>query len=216
MSSAKLYVSTNVVDRLTRPIQPPATDDSGQAFDLTYGGDRTVMDIASFMGALQQGGAGGQVGSGGSVAQGTHKAFQTPNHANGARTAVESAGGTGQRLRRPSSAPRERSNSFSGTGGVGAGGPIGNRDSKVVIPKEQFQQFLGRQEQSLIRKDNHVKEVRIQLLPDRLMNRRLAFTRQDERSSPMIILFCLRDSSNILSPFQLQFTHSSDSSTLFC
>jgi hypothetical protein len=53
MSSAKLYVSSNVVDRLTRPSSGSARGDESIAgdenFDITYGGDRNIIDINSFM-----------------------------------------------------------------------------------------------------------------------------------------------------------------------
>jgi hypothetical protein len=53
MPSAKLYVNTNVVDRLTRPVTtaPPPPDDTMRAFD----GDSAVLDVASFMGTLAAG-----------------------------------------------------------------------------------------------------------------------------------------------------------------
>ena len=76
MTSAKIYLQTNVVDRLTRPIQQSSVDDdssfintqnqlqrnsfgggggnNNNAFDISYGGDRAVLDISSFMGSLQQ------------------------------------------------------------------------------------------------------------------------------------------------------------------
>lgn len=62
MSSAKLYVSTDVVERLSRPgnattnstIQMASADDThAQYFDNFTLGDRPVMDMASFMGSVQ-------------------------------------------------------------------------------------------------------------------------------------------------------------------
>lgn len=50
MSSAKLYVGTNVVDRLTRPVTAPSSMDDSARFDQV--GDGSVMDVASFMGSL--------------------------------------------------------------------------------------------------------------------------------------------------------------------
>lgn len=50
MSSAKLYVSTDVVERLTRPVSAGAqraSDDSSKHFDNN---ERQVLDVASFMG----------------------------------------------------------------------------------------------------------------------------------------------------------------------
>lgn len=62
MSSAKLYVSTDVVERLSRPgnattnssLQAAHVDDTHvQYFDNSTVGDRPVMDMASFMGSIQ-------------------------------------------------------------------------------------------------------------------------------------------------------------------
>ena len=63
MSSAKLYISTDVVDRLTRPIasSSSAAEDSSQQqqqrFDSTSPSGRSsrpgVMNIQSFLGSLQ-------------------------------------------------------------------------------------------------------------------------------------------------------------------
>ena len=78
MSSAKLYLSSNVVDRLTRPIAADDAEGDGtaaaghggvsrggsvdgsaagaeQMFDSSY--DRPVMDMASFMGSLDRKGS---------------------------------------------------------------------------------------------------------------------------------------------------------------
>ena len=53
MTSAKVYVSTNVVERLTRPIPPPPPQDNSlQAFDS----GRNVVDVASFLHSMKQGG----------------------------------------------------------------------------------------------------------------------------------------------------------------
>lgn len=52
MSSAKLYVSANVVDRLTRPVANSAAamvEGDSPSFDAT---NRPVMDMASFMGSI--------------------------------------------------------------------------------------------------------------------------------------------------------------------
>jgi hypothetical protein len=66
MSSAKLYVSTNVVDRLTRPLSAGGDGGSDESSDAPP----IVMDMASFMGNLMGGGSSGQQTG----------AFQTPNH----------------------------------------------------------------------------------------------------------------------------------------
>ena len=54
MSTASLYVSAPVVDRLTKGAPTTQSlDDLGQHFDTSgVVGDRHVMDVASFMGAL--------------------------------------------------------------------------------------------------------------------------------------------------------------------
>lgn len=52
MSSAKLYVSANVVDRLTRPVANSVAalaEGESPSFDAT---NRPVMDMASFMGSI--------------------------------------------------------------------------------------------------------------------------------------------------------------------
>jgi hypothetical protein len=71
MASAKLYVSTNVVDRLTRPIEileesinksavktPQGGDDSMKTFDDSFDNGyprSSVIDAATFIGSLQTG-----------------------------------------------------------------------------------------------------------------------------------------------------------------
>jgi hypothetical protein len=74
MNSAKLYLSSNVVDRLTRTVQPAVVDhndDIMRTFDVSSTlGDRQIMDVASFMGSLH-----------GGTAQARASAFQTPSHA---------------------------------------------------------------------------------------------------------------------------------------
>ena len=49
MPSAQMYVSSDVVERLTRPIMPPPSDDAMMAFD---GDARPQMDMAQFMVSL--------------------------------------------------------------------------------------------------------------------------------------------------------------------
>ena len=113
MSSAKLYVSTDVVERLTRPIVQGPQDDSILAFDNAYGGS-SAMDMASYLGTLDKGGKFGGKASPGA---------------------------------RPSSAP------------PGAGQPIELSDEEVKARREQFQQFLGRQQQQQIKREKHVQQV---------------------------------------------------------
>lgn len=59
MSSAQIYLSTDVVDRLTRPIGAAAAnnstagDETTQYFDpQSATNERPILDMASFMGAL--------------------------------------------------------------------------------------------------------------------------------------------------------------------
>lgn len=131
MSSAKLYLSTNVVDRLTRPIggggvsEEKGADGAGagggssgnlnQLFDNELSThDRPVMDMASFMGNLQQ-------------------QQQRPH----------SAGG---RPQRSSSAPRGSKTSTM---------TPEEREER----KRQFEMFLSRQQTVLKRKEDNVKQV---------------------------------------------------------
>ncbi len=135
MSSAKLYVSTNVVDRLTRPIATPGPagpDDSLVAFDTSFslGGapTRPVIDMASFMGSL--GGAG----------EGAHTsdAFNTP----------------GQRPRPASAA----------TGARGSANKASSEGNDAKEKALKFQQFLERQNQVTKRKEDTIKQVRLYAL----------------------------------------------------
>jgi hypothetical protein len=62
MASAKLYVSANVVDRLTRPISNGGNNENADESNMTKtfdNSDRQVMDVATFM----SGGATTGVGS---------------------------------------------------------------------------------------------------------------------------------------------------------
>ncbi len=119
MSSAKLYVSTNVVDRLSKPIstvdsEAAAADESlMRAFDSQEAppGGRPVMDMASFMGSL--GGAAGGA------------AYSTPSHS---------------RPGRPSTGPGSRAKLTNGGGGEEQ---EGDAKDKAL----RFEQFLERQKQ---------------------------------------------------------------------
>jgi len=112
MSSAQLYISTNVVDRLTRPLVTPTEDPSKVTFD------GPVMDIASFMGALNQ---------------------------SGATTAT--VRGSGQGL-----------NKSTDTGFSAGGGK--------QLNQQGLKQFLGRQEQSAIRRQRNLDEAAKTQKPD--------------------------------------------------
>lgn len=135
MASAQLYVSTNVVDRLTKPIAPQSSDnkDSGVFFDDF--GDRAVMDVASFMGTLGRGRS-----SGGSVASSS-------------RGRSLSRERTGPPKRRSSSAPR-----------AGGRDKSAERASSAER-EQSFAQFLGRQSQTQLRRQKKVQEVSQQIKP---------------------------------------------------
>lgn len=73
MTSVKMYVKANVVDRLTKPLPSSETtdgqDDLMKAFDTSFEGQqslqpRVVMDAATFLGSLAP--SGGSVKGGGS------------------------------------------------------------------------------------------------------------------------------------------------------
>jgi hypothetical protein len=133
MSSAKLYLSMNVVDRLTKPIPAEPEDSEGEEdphFDAGGGLDRPVMDVASFMGSLQGG-------------QGP---YNTPAN------------------KRPSSAGSSRRKS---------GGSTATASSRQTLTAEErelrnqsFQTFLGRQNQSLLKKERRVEELGQSLQPE--------------------------------------------------
>jgi hypothetical protein len=65
MVSAKLYCSTNVVDRLTRPIEASPNHKSGkensliqafdESFDIEFQNKSSVIDAATYIGSLQTG-----------------------------------------------------------------------------------------------------------------------------------------------------------------
>lgn len=146
MSSAKLYVSAKVVDRLTRPIQQPAAPDTSMtSFDVAYGSDRNVMDMSSFLGSL-----GGNIAppvSSSSASLTSQKLFQTPNQEG-------SSARKGVRLR-PSSAPRERTSTS-----------VAGDNASDEIKQKHFEEFLGRQRQSKIRKERRVEEVKHAVTPN--------------------------------------------------
>jgi hypothetical protein len=129
MSSAKLYVSTNVVDRLTRPLSGGGDNGSDESPETAP----MVMDMASFMGNLSSFSNQQQAGT----------AFQTPNHhrpstAPGSRSGipVPIRGG----LQQQAPAPAD-----------------GEPDSKEK--QLRFEQFLERQKQVTKRKEDNIKQV---------------------------------------------------------
>lgn len=107
MNSAQLYISTNVVDRLSRaptaPVEP--IDDNMRLFDITNNNDRPIMDMTSFMGSL----------------------------------------GMGNDIKRSSSAPPKRPSLTT---------------EELAKQKQNFQQFLGRQQITLITKEKKAEEMK--------------------------------------------------------
>jgi hypothetical protein len=130
MSSAKLYINMDVVERLTKPVvAEPQHEEDERHFDVasSYDRDRPVMDVAQFMGTLQQNGSSPPAN------------MQTPSE-----------------RRRPSSAPRTGRSSFGG-----AEKPPAEEltAEEKEARRQSFKAFLGRQTQTLIRKDKKAEEV---------------------------------------------------------
>ena len=119
MPSAKMYVDTNVIERLTRPVTAPTGVNDSTRFDAV--GDGSVMDVASFMGSLASG-----------------------------RPSTTTPGGD----RRSSSTPRERTAEKS----------VLTEEERAARVKN-FREFLGRQNQTKVRKDNKLKEVEEGITP---------------------------------------------------
>lgn len=152
MTSARLYLQTNVVDRLTRPFtagggSSGSVDDSmmspGDEQD-EWGVDRPSTDASSFFNNI---------------------------------------GGSGTRGRRPSSAPRQRSNSTSGSS-VGGGDIL--TPEEVERRREAFRIFMARQQHTLIRKDQKIQEIMEKSTPSfkpRLSQRSLSITATTSRGS---------------------------------
>jgi len=106
MNSAQLYISTNVVDRLSRaPAPAESSDDPMRLFDITNNNDRPIMDMTSFMGSL----------------------------------------GMATDTKRPSSAPPKRPSLSV---------------EELAKQKQSFQQFLGRQQITLITKEKRAEEIK--------------------------------------------------------
>jgi hypothetical protein len=106
MNSAQLYISTNVVDRLSRaPAPSEPVDDHMRLFDITNNNDRPIMDMTSFMGTL----------------------------------------GMAKETKRPSSAPPKRPSLT---------------PEELAKQKQNFQQFLGRQQITLITKEKKAEEMK--------------------------------------------------------
>lgn len=129
MDSAALYVSTNVVERLTRPFGSSNQQSNGKSssdeLNRNFDSDRPVMDMAAFMGSL-----GGGVSSGPS-------SFSAAAAATTPRT-------------RPSSAPRERSASRP---------KAHLTDEDKEERRQSFEAFLHRNTQTEVRKKKHVGDM---------------------------------------------------------
>lgn len=137
MSSAKLYTSTNVVDRLTRPLNPqPQTsaDDGLRAFDSSFSGEKggNVMDMASFLNSLN----------------GQNSGYSTPNS-------------TSQKGRARSAFSLRRSASSSGFADDKSEQSHSARPSAEDIKarRKKFEQFIGRQENITRRRQENLNMV---------------------------------------------------------
>ena len=107
MNSAKLYISTNVVDRLSRaPAPVECIEDPMRLFDITNNNDRPIMDMTSFMGSL---------------------------------------GMTNHESKRSNSAPQKRPSLT---------------PEELAKQKQSFQQFLGRQQITLVTKEKKAEEMK--------------------------------------------------------
>ena len=143
MTSAKLYLSANVVDRLTKPTltdQKRSPNDKNtlrmQAFDdddmmRSRLNQSNVMDVASFMGSL-----------------GGNMPYNTPGNRSASR---------------PSSAPRERRSNSIGDMSINSnmsGSTMSLHQQQEKQAKVQkFKEFMSRQTQSVKRKDHHIQDV---------------------------------------------------------
>lgn len=162
MTSASLYLSANVIDRLTKPLVPMEDGESGtmriRSFDDDYvlnsamhhksrsgrGGGGNVMDAASFMGSLQ---------SGTTPPSAANGLFETPLPYN-------TPGGRA----RPASAPKERHSLGGESVGSATGGSVMSSADKMQRV-QKFKEFLTRQNQQLKRKELHVDETRRSMTP---------------------------------------------------
>ena len=146
MSSARFYLESNVVDRLSKPIIPGGSGTDAVDLSMDHN-ERPVMDMASFMNSLHMSSA-PQFSTPSSTKQGGP--IKAPNSAASSRA----GGGVGVTLFGPRG------------GGVSAstpGGTILTAEEKEKR-RAQFEQFMGRQEQSLARKERNIKEVRYVML----------------------------------------------------
>ena len=144
MNSAKLYLGTNVVDRLSRPLPPSEqpTSSSGKvnrSADFPFG---NVGDISSSSSIA--GGAGG--------GEYRRSRAETPlNELFRSSFSHSLVDGTPYGRKRASSAPRERSGSGAGTPTLTAA----EREER----KKTFEEFMSRQSQSEMKKRRHTEAV---------------------------------------------------------
>ena len=158
MNSAKLYVSANVVDRLSRPTSSSNShrydEDNTRSFDINYFGDRPVIDVASFMGSLRSTAKPGNSNRQNNNNNNNYSnnnfdditVSRDDNYSSGYRTPYN------HNRQRPQSAPKERSRSNSLGGAAMSAEEVREREI-------QFSNFIGRQEQSVLKKERKIQEV---------------------------------------------------------
>ena len=122
MSSAQVYISTNVVDRLTKPLVQMQDEETSE----TKLGDGPILDMASFMGALNQ------------------------------------SGGTSASIR----TPRKDMSVTLNSKGTGKDSRLATGSSGKVLDKKSLQNFLGRQEQSAIRREKNLDKSKHSVEPN--------------------------------------------------
>lgn len=167
MRSVRAYVSSNVVERLTRPLREADGDEDEEygvrAFDGSAGGQQQhvsaeggrVMDMAAFMGSLGAGSSDAPAPAHGlgesSVPDASERsnAFTTPSHQH------RSIG-----KNRPSSAPHSGRAASTGSKAAGNAGTGVEQTESKEERQLKFAQFMERQRQVTKRKEDHIKQVR--------------------------------------------------------
>ena len=150
MASAKLYLSTNVVDRLTRSGNTP-TEGGTEGFSVGAGGNN-VMDVASFMTSRSQHSGSGQGRD--------NQSYETPYEGDSRGRKFAGSGGR----RRASSAPR--------MGGERSFATTASRSRDDQLTAEEWRerdprllQFLENQQKSTLHHQKHLKELKSSLTP---------------------------------------------------
>lgn len=173
MSSAQLYVSTNVVDRLTRPLVTPAEDPAKVTFD------GPVMDIASFMGTLNQSGASTATvtkkGSADSKGEGGEKQINNKGIKQFLGRQEQSAIRKQRHLQESSKALYSKSD-FQ---------PKLCKKSAEIANKNHKGEFLERVERDVLRRSDH--EVRAAVIPDEACTFQPAITAKAEQGRPRTV-----------------------------